>query len=119
MGSVRVKGNRHALRSSEFDAGALHCMPMATTFAKFQVAGIGRAQLAAMRKKAGRLGMTLEEYVKKLIADDLKWDRLVANNSLSELSAPFRDAFKDTTEEEIGQLVEEGRARHHRRLSKG
>jgi hypothetical protein len=91
---------------------------MATMTPAIKISGLGRGQLAALRKKASTLGTTPEAYVKKLIADDLELDRLVKSKSLSELSAPFREAFEKTSEEEIGELVEDARARHHRRLSK-
>lgn len=83
-----------------------------------RVSGLQRRQLAALRKKANTLGTTPEAYVKKLIADDLELDRIATSKSLTELSAPIREAFKATSEDEIGNLVEEARARHHQRLSK-
>jgi hypothetical protein len=89
---------------------------MTSAIAIFRVSGIGRGQLAALRKQARRMGMSTDAYVGRLIADDLKIERLIAVTSGEELSAPFQEAFKHTTEEEIGELVERARSRHGRRL---
>src|SRR5260221_6792088 len=88
---------------------------MSTMTPTIRVSGLERRQLAALRKKASTLGTTPEAYVKKLIADDLELDRLAKSKSLSELSAPIREAFKTTSEDEIGRLVEEVRALNHQR----
>jgi hypothetical protein len=65
------------------------------------------------------MGMSTDAYVARLILDDLKIERLIANKSAADLSAPFHEAFNDVTEEEIGDLVERARARHRQRLSNG
>lgn len=83
-----------------------------------RVAGLGRPKLAAIRKKARKLGLTPEAYVKQLIDNDLELDHLTATRSLSELSSPIREAFKHSSEEEIGRLVDASRSRHRRKLSK-
>src|SRR5258708_38003154 len=82
---------------------------MATMTPTIRVSGLQQRQLAALRKKASTMGTTPEAYVKKLIADDLELDRLAKCKSLSELSAPIREAFKTTSEDEIGRLVERAR----------
>ena len=95
-------------------------MPIMTTAtAIFRVPGIGRAQLAALRRHARRVGMSTDAYVARLILDDLKIETLVASKTAQELSAPFREAFNELTEDEIGDVVERARARHQRHLSKG
>jgi hypothetical protein len=91
---------------------------MTTLALPMQIPRLSRAQVAAVRRKARRLGTTPEEYIKKLIADDLELDRLAGSKSLRTLSAPIREAFNETSEEEIGKLVDDARRRHHRKLSK-
>jgi len=78
---------------------------------------LGSRRVGALRKRARQMGTTPEAYMKKLIDDDLELDRLATTHSLSELSTPIRKAFKETSEEEIGNLVEEVRKRY-RYLSK-
>jgi hypothetical protein len=91
---------------------------MSTLSTSLKVPGLDRRQFADLKKKARKLGTTPEAYVRKLIADDLELDHMAATKTLSELAAPIREAFKETSEEEIGRLVESSRTRQSRRLTK-
>lgn len=77
------------------------------------VSGLPRAQAGALRKKAKRLGVTPEAYVKGLIAEDLELDRAASTQTFAELAAPFRKALAGLPHREIDAL-----ARPSRRKSK-
>jgi hypothetical protein len=79
--------------------------------------GLGPKRLAAVNAKVRKLQTTQAEYLKTLIDADLEMDHLVATRLLSELAAPIREAFKDCSEDEIGQMVELARKKHRRRLA--
>jgi hypothetical protein len=70
-----------------------------------------RAQAAAFRRKAKRLGLTAEEYLKQLIQDDLALDLAAERTSLDELTAPFRKALAGVTNAEIDSIVKTSRKR--------
>jgi hypothetical protein len=90
---------------------------MAAIPSEFHIPGLARPKLAALRKKARKLGLSPEAYVRRLIDDDLELDHLAITRSMTELTTPFREAFKHTSEAEIGSLVEAARKRHRRKLS--
>lgn len=73
------------------------------------------SQVSALRRKAKRLGVTAEDYVKQLIADDLELDRKAATTTLYELAAPFRKALNGVSEGEIDHIVDSARRRARRR----
>jgi hypothetical protein len=77
------------------------------------VSGLPRAQAGALRKKAKRLGMTPEAYVKELIAEDIELDVIASTQSFAKLAAPFRKALAGLSDNEINVL-----ARPPRRKSK-
>jgi len=70
-----------------------------------------RAQATAFRRKAKRLGLTAEDYLKQLIQDDLALDLAAERTSLDELAAPFRKALAGVTDAEIDSIVRTSRKR--------
>jgi hypothetical protein len=90
---------------------------MATTAAILKVSELGPRQLSALRRKAERLGITPERYVKRLIEDDLALDRKAQRSSLDELALPYAKALKDVSDKELDALVDAARTRHHVRSS--
>lgn len=90
---------------------------MATTATILKVAELGPRQLSALKRKAERLGLTPETYVKQLIEEDLALDRKAQNTSLDELAVPYRKALKDVSDKELDEMVDAARSRHHSRSS--
>ena len=80
--------------------------------------GLGSKRLAAVNQKAKKLRTTPDSYLKQIIDADLELDHLVNTHSLSDLSAPFREAFGDADDNALGELVESLRKKHSRKLSK-
>lgn len=74
--------------------------------------GLPRSQASALRRKAERLGMSSEEYVRRLIAEDLELDAVARSKSFAELSAPFKKSLRGLSETELDRL-----ARPSRRMS--
>jgi hypothetical protein len=72
-------------------------------------------QLSALKEKASRLGITLQEYMRQLIADDLETDRIARTTPLSKLAEPFEKAFGGLSDEEINQMVKNARARERKK----
>ncbi|MFI5377717.1 MAG: hypothetical protein ACHRHE_00305 [Tepidisphaerales bacterium] len=83
---------------------------MATTATVLRVNNLPSRQASAVKRKAERLGLSVDDYVKQLIADDLALDRKAQATSLDELAAPFRKALKGVSDDEIDRIVENARA---------
>jgi hypothetical protein len=71
---------------------------------KLQLDDVSAIQAAALRKKASRLGITPETYIKQLIEYDLELDEEAASRSLTEISSPFRDALIRMTERQLDTI---------------
>jgi hypothetical protein len=78
---------------------------MASTAKELLISDLPRRQVSALRRKAQRMGLSADEYVKQLIEDDLALDQKAQSTPLEELAAPFRKALKGASEEEISQIV--------------
>lgn len=63
------------------------------------------AQTTALRLRAERFGMTLDEYVSELIVEDAQLDALAAKKSFVELAKPFRKALSHFSESELDDLA--------------
>jgi hypothetical protein len=72
-------------------------------------------QLSALKEKATRLGVTVQGYMRQLIADDLEMDRIARTTPLSKLAEPFQKGLGDLSDEEINQIVKNARARERKR----
>ena len=83
---------------------------MATSTLQFP--RLARLKLAALRRRAKRDGLTPEQYVKRLIEDDLKADA-ARNSTFDEVSKPFREALQGISEEEFNALVDKARGPRH------
>lgn len=60
----------------------------------FQVSGLSKATAGALERKAKSQGMTVDAYLKELIADDIELDRVARSKSFVELAEPFQQALK-------------------------
>jgi hypothetical protein len=72
-------------------------------------------QMSALKKKASRLGITLQEYMRELIADDLELDRIARTTPFSKLAEPFEKALGGLSDEEINQMVKKARAQERKK----
>jgi hypothetical protein len=82
---------------------------MATTAMELRISDLSKRKASALKRKAERMGLSPDEYVKQLIEDDLALDEKAQVTSLDELAAPFRKALKGVSEDEITQLVTKAR----------
>ena len=86
-------------------------MPTAMTL---RVRGLGKQKMAELASKARRLGLTPQEYVKRLVEEDLAIDRAARTTTVADIVGPGRPI----DEEELDRLVDEARTRHHHRVTK-
>lgn len=75
-------------------------------------------QLAAVKQKAAKLGVTPKQYVRQLIAEDLEIDRRAREATFEELAAPFREALGGLSEKELDEIVDKARRSQKRRPSR-
>jgi hypothetical protein len=88
---------------------------MAATIAtNISLSDLPRAQATALQKKAKRLGIPLQEYIKQLISDDLELDNLAASQTLAKLSAPFRKALAGLSDDQLDAIARPARRRAKR-----
>lgn len=87
---------------------------MTETATTLQLKGLGRQAMSELARKAHRLGMTPERYVRELVREDLALDRKAKTTTLAEIVGPGRRI----DENELDRLVDEARTRHHRRATR-
>ncbi|HMD53660.1 MAG TPA: hypothetical protein VKJ65_03815 [Phycisphaerae bacterium] len=80
----------------------------------FKNIGLRPAQVLAIKRKARRMGLTPETYVRELIRNDLELDRKVQSSSLHKLAVPFQQALGHISDQELDHRVDIARTRHHR-----
>ena len=90
------------------------------TMQTIQVSGLGRSELAALRKQAKTLGLSAEGYATQLIKDGMSLEHLARTKSFDELFAPVQARFREIamTEDDLDKLVDAARTRHHKATSK-
>ncbi|MGA2232379.1 MAG: hypothetical protein ABSH22_15905 [Tepidisphaeraceae bacterium] len=74
-----------------------------------QVNNLAPRQASAVKRKAERLGLSVEDYIKQLIEDDLALDNKAQSTSLDELAKPFRKALKGIGDDELDGIVSRAR----------
>ena len=74
-----------------------------------QMPRLGKRAMAELVKKAGRLGMTPQRYVQRLIEQDLALDRKARTLTFKRIVGPT----KPVSEAEIDRVVDAARSRHH------
>jgi hypothetical protein len=67
--------------------------------------GLQKSQASALRKKAQRLGLTPEDYVRDLIAADLELDHAASTKSFAELAMPFQKSLSGLSDEELDKIA--------------
>jgi len=86
----------------------------AATAHSLEVKGLGRCKLDELARKARRLGLTPEKYVKRLVEEDLAISHEARTKTFAEIMGPGQEV----DEEELDRLVERAKTRHHERASK-
>lgn len=74
-------------------------------------------RVSAAKRRAHDLGLTPEEYLQKLIKDDLAISAKAKTTSFHELAAPFREALAGVGETELDRRVKAARAARRKRNS--
>lgn len=79
-----------------------------------QVSGLAKQKLTALRRQATEAGMSAELYEGILLEKEAR------NTTFDDLYAPVQEHFRRSgmKEEELDQLVDAARTRHHRRSAK-
>ena len=80
-----------------------------------QTGKLSPRRVSAAKRRAHDLGLTPEEYLQKLIDDDLAISSKAKSTSLDELAAPFRKALAGVSEEELDRRVKAARAARRNR----
>ena len=78
---------------------------MAITGTELRISDLPKRQASALKRKAERMGLSPDEYVKQSIEDDLALDKVAETTGLNELGAPFRKALKGASEQDISGIV--------------
>jgi hypothetical protein len=84
---------------------------MASAVTELRIGDLPKRQASALKRKAERMGLSTDEYVKQLIEDDLALDQKAQTTSLEVLAGPFRKALKGASEEEVANIVAKTRSR--------
>ena len=82
---------------------------MATTKTTIQLRDLSTRQLSELRRRAGMRGVTPEQYVKRLVDNDLAIDEDVKHTTIAELAAPIREVLGHLSDSEIDSLVDNAR----------
>src|SRR5205823_3609374 len=93
---------------------------MNTNSSTIEVAGLDQANMAKLRRRARSLGISAETYARQLIEAGLLLEHRARSEAFDVLFAGVRKAFRKSgmQEQELDQLVDEARTRHHQRNSR-
>ena len=80
---------------------------------EFTVSGLSKSTASALGTKARRQGMTVDAYVKELIAEDIELDRVARTKTFAELSMPFQKALAGLSESDLDALARPGLAKRN------
>lgn len=69
------------------------------------ITNLPKSQANKLHQRAKRMGLTEDEYVRKLIEEDAELDKLVQSKSFAELAEPFRKALEGKSEAELDALA--------------
>ena len=75
---------------------------------QFTVSGLSKSMAIALGVKAKRRGMTVDAYLKELIAEDIELDRIAKTKSFTELAMPFQRALAGLSESDLDSLARPG-----------
>lgn len=72
---------------------------------EFTVSGLSKSAASALGAKARRQGLTVDAYVKQLIAQDIELDRIARSKTFAELSMPFQKALAGLSDADLDALA--------------
>ena len=72
---------------------------------EFTVSGLSKSTASALGTKARRRGLTVDAYVKELIAEDIELDRIAKTKTFAELSMPFQKALAGLSDSDLDTLA--------------
>ena len=72
---------------------------------EFTVSGLSKSMAGTLGTKAKRRGLTVDAYVKELIAEDIELDRVAKTKSFAELAMPFQKALAGLSESDLDGLA--------------
>jgi hypothetical protein len=81
---------------------------------EFTVSGLSKRTANALRINAERRGMTVDAYIKELIAEDVELDRVARTKSFSELAMPFQGALSGLSESDLDAMARPRRGKSKR-----
>ena len=78
---------------------------------RLAASGLSKSTANALGRKAKRRGMTVDAYVKELIAEDAEVDRLARTKSFAELAMPFQKALAGLSDSDLDTLARPRRSK--------
>lgn len=84
-------------------------MATPTTPTTIRLRDLSARQVSELRRRASTRGVTPEEYVKRLIEEDLAIDEDVKQTTIAELATPLRETFGHLSDAEIDAFVDKAR----------
>lgn len=69
------------------------------------VSGLSKSMVSALDTKAKLRGLTVDAYLKELIAEDIELDRIAKTKSFAELAMPFQKALAGLSESDLDALA--------------
>ncbi|MCC6578987.1 MAG: hypothetical protein IT440_00980 [Phycisphaeraceae bacterium] len=85
---------------------------MASDTGSVRLTGLAKQQVARLARRASRLGMTPEGYLRHLVEEDLAISREATTTTFQGLVGSGREV----DEQKIDRLVETAKSRHHRHI---
>lgn len=84
------------------------------------LSGLGRDKLTTLRSQAKAAGMTEEAYARRLIEDGIALEQEARTTTFDALFAPVQKRFRESgmNEDDLDDIVNAARRRHHRRASR-
>jgi hypothetical protein len=74
-------------------------------------AGLSKSTVSVVERAAKRRRMTVDAYVKKLVAEDAEMERTARTRTFAELAMPFQQALANLSENDLDALARPGRRR--------
>jgi hypothetical protein len=71
---------------------------------RITVSGLSKSMATSLVRSARRDGMTVDAYVKALIARDVELNRLARTKNFAELAAPFQGALGGLSDDDLDRL---------------
>jgi hypothetical protein len=79
------------------------------------ISGLPAPAAKALDRHAKRLGMTIDDYLKELIVDDLELQRVARTKTFAQLAMPFQKSLAGTSDADLDSLARPARPRSRNR----